>query len=233
MAAQCHRKPGQREQMPTPVDQQLGPVVQETDAAERQASCSWSEEVDKAEVETDSCATLPVGTWPKQTTNDDGEPVMQQDVMLDEVLNTFLSEVEGSLHDEQRGCSLEETTVSSGRGKTVCNEGKKQTVVAEVHRACMEEVTCGDGGSRKRAAGTSDMEDVLTPGQRPGKKSWKPKLDLPESGCSGAEVLKGSKDKGGDWTDKVTNGALVSSQVTRVPFQGGGASRLYCHNSWL
>nr|XP_053642770.1 uncharacterized protein LOC128695875 [Cherax quadricarinatus] len=199
MAAQCHQRQGRREQAPPTVERQLGSLAPGTGEAASQATGSWSEEVDRAELELGACATLPVGTVSERPST--GAIVdrsdLQQDGLLDKVLKDFLGEVEDSQEGEKDGRALEGVAAAQECEDTLCNESKQHTVVVEVHQEDMDaEATCG-GGTRKQAAGTSDMEDVLTPGQRSGKKPWKTVLDLPGNGGTGSVVLQGLKEKGG------------------------------------
>nr|XP_053636406.1 uncharacterized protein LOC128691600 [Cherax quadricarinatus] len=145
----------------------------------------WSAEVDKAEEEMDACVMLPVGTEPVQASKrkeDDG-CAEQQDGLLEEVLNSFLSEVEGTLGEVGSGCTSETSHDALVPGETLCTNRMVHTVVAEVHREGMEdEEVCVEGGSRKRTAGTSVMDDVLTSGQRysfvrPPDRVWGVKLN--------------------------------------------------------
>lgn len=82
-------------------------------------------------------------------------------------------------------------------GDALCTNGTVHTVVAEAHREEKTDEVCGKVSSRKRTAGTSEMDDVLTPGQRSGVKSSKKEVSLTGSEGKGNERMNSSRDKGG------------------------------------
>lgn len=74
----------------------------------------------------------------------------------------------------------------------------------EVHRdSVSDDMMQAEGVSRKRAAVLSDSEDVITPAQRTGKKSWAEVTQRGHSGPKGQELVK-SVSKGGERDRGVT-----------------------------
>lgn len=197
MAAQCYKKAGRREQVPVILHQRNALEVSEEGVRPNKIPCRWSDEVDRAEATMEESVTLTVDKGQTTSTSDE-EGTGQQDGLLEEVLSSFLHDVEEGQVDE--GCNLVQATVQQDQEvrNTVCTNVNVHNVVAEVHRAekTGDEV-CGEGSSRKRTAGTSEMDDVLTPGQRTGVKSWRKDVCHKGKEGRGNVGFNGSRDNEG------------------------------------
>lgn len=131
----------------------------------------WSEEVDREEQPADRCVTLPersedVEELPGEQGCQDSTP---QERFMAEELQEFLGTTVTGIFNEGE----EVTTVPSPGGGNPSAGALQQEVQVEVHQEHGQDVDVSvSGTSRKRPAGTAEVEEVLTQGQHPGKKAW-------------------------------------------------------------
>ncbi|XP_069941920.1 uncharacterized protein [Cherax quadricarinatus] len=173
---------------------------------------SWSEEVERAE-EMESAGVTRGGDTPSlnaaQVLEEDTPTASASDVedSLAMALNVLLADksigkvgspdlVLGSVVDP----GVEQDLRSAQCDKNIL----MQAVEVEVHRDNVsDDMMQAEGASRKRAAALSDSEDVITPAQRTGKKSWAEVTQRGHSGPKGQELVK-SVSKGGERDRGVT-----------------------------
>ncbi|XP_069945397.1 uncharacterized protein [Cherax quadricarinatus] len=191
IAAQCEKRSGypaqqqrqqqqQQQQQQQPVDE-VGDEREQSLATPPQQRLSWSEEVDK-EKELES----PVVTLQGESQSLDIHKVFEERLpnmgeevaaslvkALDDLLEeSVLDQVEdpGSVLGKAVNDGMAEDDGLSTRESTGL---KVHAVEVEVHQDGASDVKMQvEGGTRKRTAASSDSDDVLTPAQRPGKKSW-------------------------------------------------------------
>nr|XP_053656676.1 uncharacterized protein LOC128705539 [Cherax quadricarinatus] len=207
LAAQCERRRGDKDQ------QQRRDVEERREDQDQlfstlpQQSLTWSEEVERAEEKEMAGATR-------------GDDINSLDVVqvLDEVIaeangsdaeTTIVSTFENILGNESpcqdvgtdldHGSAVEEGVVMPARPE-VCRKDAKlvRTVEVEVHHGTeLDDLMQVEGTTRKRAAVLSDSDDVLTPAQRPGKKTWAEAMRRGSSGAQGQGLGKGGQKGGG------------------------------------
>lgn len=184
IAAQCGKRRGY---LQLPQQQQLE-VVEEGEGRDQSYAnlsrqwSSWSDEVEKAQENALEDA-IQQGASPSLDINkvfDESLPIMGEedvaaslvkalDVLIDESIVHSVEDpgaVLGSV--EHHGEAADESIVSS-----VSNGMMVHVAEVEVHQDGTKEIPMQvEGRTRKRTATPLDSDDVLTPAQRPGKKSW-------------------------------------------------------------
>nr|XP_053642176.1 uncharacterized protein LOC128695525 [Cherax quadricarinatus] len=209
IAAQCGKRRGNL-QLP---QQQQSEEVEEGEGREqsyanpsRQRS-SWSDEVEKAQenaledaIQRGESPSLDINKVFEETLPTMGEEDVAAslakalDVLLDESIVNRVEDpgaILGSVehHGEATDGSIE-SSVSHGMTVNVAE--------VEVHHDSTKEIPMQvEGRTRKRTATPSDSDDVLTPAQRPGKKSWADVQRKGNSESTKQEFIKVVPKKGG------------------------------------
>nr|XP_053649711.1 uncharacterized protein LOC128700494 [Cherax quadricarinatus] len=199
MAAQCSRRLVVRIREPSPVVLRTEAFDLETGPSPEQGPKLWSEEVQQEEMRSMACATLSV-----DTTNVPMPPVgptepvgLSQESLLENVLNDLLDGAEHS-PDVSPECQEVVKDDSPNMGDLdVTTMTRMHEVVVEVHQEASSGEMCVEVGSRKRTAGVSDMDEVLTPGQRPGKKLWSKVSEASPADGVGASAQHMGRARGG------------------------------------
>nr|XP_053638607.1 carboxylic ester hydrolase-like [Cherax quadricarinatus] len=92
-----------------------------------------------------------------------------QEVLLESVLQDFLEDALVGEDLDGRSSDVQKMEGLQGKVEVLDKRGQETVVVAEVHREDVpeEDISLG-GSSRKQPMGSSELDEVLIPGQRPG-----------------------------------------------------------------
>lgn len=193
IAAQCPTRRG-RIEVATRIDEAAAPQSYAV-ATQRAPSTGklWSEEVEGEQEESPVCLTLPgVGENEGLVSAISVEvSVPPQDVMEASLQEALAVLLDASAYDGNQG-GMEDASTQKEEGSGIGPAAEQQVVTVEVHRDnSSEDDMVIDRSCRKRAAVVTDSDDVLTPGQRSGKKAWKDETRRDTGGSKSAQHEKG------------------------------------------
>ncbi|XP_069955169.1 uncharacterized protein [Cherax quadricarinatus] len=220
MAAQCPRRLVVHSRDHSPVGLRAEAFVTEPGTSAGQVPRLWSDEMQQEDTQSMMCAALSVDalTVPTLTVDPVRPEVLPQDKLLEDVLQDLL---DGTEHGPVVSTACRELTTEESPNMEMQDKTtfvRTHEVVVEVHQeASSSEEMHVDGSSRKRSAGASDMDDVLTPGQHPGRKSWAKVAEPPitegivsrsqhKARVRGEGCLEKPKDKDGQSNVRVGTG---------------------------
>lgn len=198
MAAQCPRRQAPRILETPIVIQQSCDLVPGSVASGGRRPDLWSQEVDREVAEEETCVTIPGESGESKVLSEESlvQEASTQEGLLADVIKDFLDGDEPGVEGVLSLCEVGELEGQQIVEKDLSKKRLECVVAVEVHQEDSSEgEMCVSGSSRKRTA-ASEIDEVITPGQRPGKKSWAAVVEPMPHSARGAPELHSGRGRG-------------------------------------